>query len=103
MMETIANCLNKANNDSSVHAVIIRNNGDHFCSGIDYSELIDCSDKQEYKAKVAELCAAIRLVYMQLFHKDSLFVFATLQIAISNWENVNARHMYKLILFGKKI
>ena len=60
MMETISNCLNNAQNDESVHAVIIRNNGDHFCSGVDYSELIDCTDRQEYRAKVTELCAAIQ-------------------------------------------
>ena len=62
MMETITNCLYNAQRDPSVHAVIIRNNGDHFCSGIDYSELIDCTDKQEYRVKGTELCAAIRLV-----------------------------------------
>ena len=60
MMETIANCLKNTQTDDSVHAVIIRNNGDHFCSGIDYSELIDCTDRQEYRAKVVELCAAVQ-------------------------------------------
>jgi len=60
MMETIANCLATAQQDPSVNAIIIRNNGDHFCSGIDYSELIDCSDKQQHKSKVMELCTAIR-------------------------------------------
>ena len=62
MMETIANCLATAQQDPSVNAVVIRNNGDHFCSGIDYSELIDCSDKQQHKSKVTELCSAIRYV-----------------------------------------
>ena len=67
MMETITNCLNKAECDPSISAILLKNNGDHFCSGIDYSELIDCKDKQAYKAKANELCSAIRYVAYQFW------------------------------------
>ncbi|XP_065064313.1 chromodomain Y-like protein 2 isoform X2 [Rhopilema esculentum] len=68
MMETITNCLNKAECDPSISAILLKNNGDHFCSGIDYSELIDCKDKQAYKAKANELCSAIRTLTETLIH-----------------------------------
>lgn len=72
MMETIASCLSKSHKDPAIQSVIIQNNGDHFCSGIDYSELIDCTEKQEYKAKGAELCAAIKSVNL---HSILAFLF----------------------------
>ena len=60
MMETITECLQTAEEDKSIHAVLLRNNGDHFCSGIDYSEIIDCTSEHEIKSKASEICRAIR-------------------------------------------
>ena len=60
MMETITECLQTAEEDKSIHAVLLRNNGDHFCSGIDYSEIIDCTSGHEIKSKASEICRAIR-------------------------------------------
>ncbi len=59
MMDTIDHCLQTAQKDKETRAVLIRNNGDHFCSGFDYSELIEC-DEREYKKKCTEFCNSIR-------------------------------------------
>ncbi|XP_057291002.1 chromodomain Y-like protein isoform X1 [Hydractinia symbiolongicarpus] len=60
MLDSICDCLMKAKKNSEVKAVLLTNNGDFFCSGIDYSELMNCIDDKEYRALVYELISGIR-------------------------------------------
>lgn len=67
MMDTLTQCLQAAQNDSSVRAVVLKNNGDHFCSGIDFSELIEC-DEKHFKSRATEICASVRSLSEALIH-----------------------------------
>eukprot|EP00794_Sanderia_malayensis_P018884 gene18884-20785_t len=59
MMGSLMQCLQSAQKDAEISAVLLCNNSDHFCSGVDYSELIECDDKQ-YKEKATEICNSLR-------------------------------------------
>ena len=60
MIESLTACLEDAGQNSSIKAVLIRNNGDYFCSGIDYSDLIECGSEKFYRQKATELADAIK-------------------------------------------
>lgn len=76
MLDSICDCLIKAKKNSEVKAVLLTNNGDFFCSGIDYSELMNCIDDKEYRALVYELISGIRYTAFFSFH-SLLFFIAT--------------------------
>jgi len=60
MLESLRECLVKATKNSEVKAVLLTNNGNYFCSGIDYTTLVNCSDDKEYKSLASELVSSIR-------------------------------------------
>jgi len=60
MLEALRDCFLKAMKNKEVKAILLTGNGTYFCSGLDYSPLMNCSDDVEYKALVTELVASVR-------------------------------------------
>jgi len=60
MLDSLRDCLVKATKNNEVKAVLLSNNGNYFCSGIDYTGLMNCNDDKEYKSMVFELVSSIR-------------------------------------------
>jgi len=60
MLEALRDCFLKAMKNKEVKAVLLTANGTYFCSGLDYSPLINCNDDVEYKTLVSELVASVR-------------------------------------------
>ncbi|XP_002165878.3 chromodomain Y-like protein 2 [Hydra vulgaris] len=66
MLAIICECLHRACKNPDVKAVLICSNGDYFCSGIDYSELVNSSDDKEYKSNASKLVVAIKSLLAEL-------------------------------------
>lgn len=60
MLDTIRSYMIKARKSDDVKAVLFCNNGDYFCSGIDYEDLVECTDEKSYKALVNLLVSTLR-------------------------------------------
>jgi len=60
MLEALRDCFLKAMKSKEVKAVLLTGNGSYFCSGLDYSPLMNCNDDAEYKALATELVASVR-------------------------------------------
>ena len=60
MMATICECFNRARKNPDIKAVLICNNGDFFCSGVDYTDLVNSSDDKEYKSLASKLVVALK-------------------------------------------
>lgn len=68
MLESLRDCFIRASNNSSVKVVLLRNNGDHFCSGIDYSGIIACDDSDKVEEIADTLTAAISNLLETILH-----------------------------------
>jgi len=60
MLECLCDCLQKAKKSSDVKAIVLTNNGDYFCSGVDYTDLMHCTDDKEYKMLVNDIITSLR-------------------------------------------
>lgn len=60
MLESLRDYLIKAMKSKDVKAILLTGNGSHFCSGIDYSCLVNCNDDNEWKLAVNRLIPSIK-------------------------------------------
>lgn len=60
MLDSLRDCFVRAVKNNEVKAVLLTNNGNYFCSGIDYTRLMNCVDDKEYKSLVFDLVNCIR-------------------------------------------
>ena len=67
----------RARKSDEVKAVLFCNNGDYFCSGIDYEDIIECTDEKSYKALVKELVSTLRSVeFLSIYYIYISFSFS---------------------------
>jgi len=66
MLESLRDCLLKAAKNKDVKAVLLTGNGSYFCSGLDYTPLMNSTNATEYKGLVIQLVSSIRS-FLQLF------------------------------------
>jgi len=60
MLDTLRDYLIKARKTENVRAVLFCSEGDYFCSGLDYSDLVECEEDKMYKILVTNLIATLR-------------------------------------------
>jgi len=67
MLDAIRNHMIKAKKNDTIKAVLFCSSGDYFCSGIDYSEFVECSDDKTYKILVNDLISCLRNFFTTWF------------------------------------
>lgn len=109
MLDTMRDHMLKAQKDPNVKAILICSNDDYFCSGIDYTDLIDCTDDKAYKYLVNTLVSTLRNFLLTLLSSNKPLVcgvngpaleFGMVLVILSDFSYSNAKASFDL-LFNK--